>query len=361
MATATATGQRTQQAATREDKGDFERLLEKSVRYTPFAESEPIELKYGQVHRFISPRTKSGAAPSESDIVRFMMLCQARALNPWVGDAYLIGYDSKNGPTFSLVTSIQALLKRAEANPLFDGMQQGVIVRLKDGTIKEREGDLYLPGETLVGGWARLYRKDRSIPFYDALNLSVYSKGNEQWGRDPAGMVVKCAQASVLRTAFPSQLSGLYIDHEMAREAYQRATPSASVVSPRTLERLVETRGPVESATAATSAAGETRQATAEPVQEERQQEPESPADEQSHVEPERQAANGDTAGHWQAFVDLLKQCTSEADARGLYDVTFGPDSQIGWTGEQDLAASRMVADHIAAIPKISKPTKGGK
>lgn len=63
----------------------------------------------------------------------------------------------------------------------------------------------------------------------------------------------------------------------------------------------------------------------------------------------------------WEVFVGLLKQCTSEADARRLYDVTFGPDSSISWTTEQDGEAARLVAEHVAALPKTSKPTKGGK
>jgi len=225
------TGQQQTRSAgvTREEQSEFDRLMAKSVKsvkYTPFGETDEIELTYGQVLSFISARTKSGKTASEADIIKFMMLCKARGLNPWVGDAYLVGYDATNGPEFSLITSVSALMKRAEANPAFDGIESGVVVAV-DRVITERQGDLVLAGERLVGSWAKCYRKDRRVPFYDALNLSTYDKGYSQWKKDQSGMIVKCAEASVLRKAFPSQLSALYISQEMAERIYER-TPATS-------------------------------------------------------------------------------------------------------------------------------------
>lgn len=227
---ATSGQQQTRSAGvTREEQTEFDRLMAKSVKsvkYTPFGETDEIELTYGQVLSFISARTKSGKTASEADIIKFMMLCKARGLNPWVGDAYLVGYDATNGPEFSLITSVSALMKRAEANPAFDGIESGVVVAV-DRVITERQGDLVLAGERLVGSWAKCYRKDRRVPFYDALNLSTYDKGYSQWKKDQSGMIVKCAEASVLRKAFPSQLSALYISQEMAERIYER-TPATS-------------------------------------------------------------------------------------------------------------------------------------
>jgi phage recombination protein Bet len=208
--------QQAKQATQAATTSDLDRLMARSVTYTPFAEQEPIDLSFAQVKRFISARTKSGQTASDEDIVKFMMLCKARGLNPWVGDAFLVGYDSQQGPTFSLITSIQALMKRAEAHPQFDGLQSGVIVQDVTGKIVEREGDLVLANEKLVGGWAKCYRKDRSVVCYDSLNLSTYDKGRSQWEKDKSGMIVKTAEASVLRKSFPSQLAGLYIQQEAA-------------------------------------------------------------------------------------------------------------------------------------------------
>jgi len=191
----------------------------RSVTFTPFGESEEIELSIGAVRNFIAAKTKSGAEPSQAELVKFLMLCKARALNPWVGDAYLVGYDSRDGATFSLITSIQALLKRAEANADFDGLESGVIVYVEADKSRElnyRDGDLVLKGEVLVGGWARCHRKNLSKPFFDALNVEVFDQNFGRWKKDKAGMIVKCAEASVLRSAFATQLGGLYIANEMS-------------------------------------------------------------------------------------------------------------------------------------------------
>lgn len=185
------------------------------ITYVPLGGKNTVELTMGMVKKFLCTPTKSGNIASDSDIVKFMMLCKARELDPWVGDAYLVGYDSSDGPVFSLITAAQALLKRAEISPEYDGMESGVIVRDESGSIINREGDLVLDGETLVGGWARCFRKDRSKPSYDSLKLSTFSTGKSRWQKDPAGMIVKCAEASALRKAFPTQLGGLYSREEM--------------------------------------------------------------------------------------------------------------------------------------------------
>ena len=192
--------------------------VESCVEYIPFAEQKAITLSIAMVKRFLTHPTKSGKMPTDDDVMKFIMLCKSQELNPWTGDAYLLGYDAHDGPQFSMITAVQALFKRAEANVNFDGMEQGVIVVKQKGDDAEpeyRAGDLVLPGENLVGGWARVYRKDREVPFFDALKLGTFNTGRSQWKKDPAGMIVKCAEASVLRKAFPTQLGGLYHDAEM--------------------------------------------------------------------------------------------------------------------------------------------------
>jgi phage recombination protein Bet len=195
---------------------------EKSIRYVPIGGTEEIEISIGVMSNFIAHKTRSGIGPSRADLVRFMMLCKASALNPWTGDAYLIGYDTmENGvkvAKFSMIVAAQALFKRAELNKDFNGIESGVIVRNADGAIEYREGDFYLPEddtEKLLGGWARVYRKNCDKPFYDALKLAVYSTGKSRWAVDPAGMIVKVAESSALRKAFPNTLADCYTREEM--------------------------------------------------------------------------------------------------------------------------------------------------
>ena len=146
--------------------------------------------------------------------MRFVMLCRARQLDPWVGDGFLIGYDAKDGPQFSLITSFQALLKRAELHSAFDGLEAGVVIQTKKG-IEHREGELVLGGETVVGAWAIAFRKDRSHNPRHTINMAAYNKGHGIWRTDPAGMLLKCAKAKAIREAFPSSTGGLYVGEEM--------------------------------------------------------------------------------------------------------------------------------------------------
>lgn len=189
---------------------------ETTITYTPLGETEAIHLTLARVKAYLCTPTKSGKMPTDEQVIKFMMMCKAGSLNPWVNDAYLVGYDGKDGPTFSLITAQQALLKRAEASPEYDGMESGVIV-LRGDQITERQGDLVLKGEELVGAWARVYRRDRKVPSYDAINLNAYDKQRSLWNSDKSGMIVKCAQASALRAAFPSTLAAMYCREEMER------------------------------------------------------------------------------------------------------------------------------------------------
>jgi len=172
--------------------GKAQSAEERVIEYTPLGESVSIKLTIDMVRKFLCVPTKQGHWPDDATIIKYMMVCRQRKLNPWVGDCYLLGYDTKNGPKFSIVVAVQALFKRAEISDQFDGIESGVVVIGKDDEIIERQGDLVFRGEQLVGGWAAVYRKDRSKPFYQRLALSTYRKDTPQWQSDGAGMIVKC-------------------------------------------------------------------------------------------------------------------------------------------------------------------------
>ncbi len=202
----------------KQTKAVSERSKDRVIRYVPFMADDAIELSISIVRKFIAVPTKSGKLPSDADCVKFMMLCKARALNPWEGDAFLVGYDTQRGPQFSLITAHQALLKRAEACETYEGMESGITVRLKDGTIEDIQGDLVPPETELIGGWARVYRSDRRIPTYRRVDLAVFNTGRSRWEKDPAGMIVKCAEADALRSTFPNKIGGMYTEAEGGRQ-----------------------------------------------------------------------------------------------------------------------------------------------
>lgn len=183
------------------------------VEFTPFGTKDKIQLSIEIVKRLVAVKTKTGKTASDEDAFRFMLLCQARKLNPFEGDCYLIGYDGHAGPSFSLITAHQAFLKRAELHPEFDGMDSGTIV-LRKGEIVDLVGDWHMPEDRILGGWATVWFKGRAHPMKKRLRLERFNKNYGIWRDDPAGMIVKCAEADALRSSFPTMLGGMFIREE---------------------------------------------------------------------------------------------------------------------------------------------------
>lgn len=187
----------------------------KSYEFVPLGSSDKIRLTAAMVRAFIAVKTKKGCLPSEADCIRFIMLCKGKRANPFEGDCYLLGYDTDDGPKFSMVCGIDLFLKRAEQEPDFDGAESGVIICREDGALEERPGSLVLGSEKLAGGWSRVWRKGRRIPEYKSVKFSTYDTGRSRWKADPGGMIEKVARSQALRAAFPTPLGGLYAREEM--------------------------------------------------------------------------------------------------------------------------------------------------
>lgn len=194
---------------------------EKEIEYIPFGSDGPIKLSVALVMKYLCEPTKSGRVCSPRDAMKFLMLCQAKGLNPWEGDAFLVGYDTMVNnvvvPKYSLITAHQSLLKRAEVHPEFDGMKSGLILLVNEdtGETVDREGDFHLESEVVIGAWATVFFKTRKYPTHRRLRRSRFDKGFAQWKEDPAGMTVKCCEADSLRSSFPSKIGGLYLREEM--------------------------------------------------------------------------------------------------------------------------------------------------
>lgn len=156
------------------------------------------------------------------ELVMFINLCKFNGLNPWLKEAYCIKYG--NEPA-AIVPSKDAFLKRAEANPEFDGYKAGVIIYNEEtGEFKYRDGAMLFKGEILAGGFAEVYRKNRSHPYRAEVSFDEYvgrkSDGslNSNWGKRPATMIRKVALVQALREAFPTSLGGLVTAEEQGVE-----------------------------------------------------------------------------------------------------------------------------------------------
>lgn len=209
--------QQVAQAATQttDNKSLLDQILDNPITYTPFMSDKPLTLSVRVVLRFFAKPSKSGVKCSPEQAAHFLRLCEARSLNPWEGDAYIVGYDNRDGGTeFNLITAYQAIIKRAETHPEYDGMECGVTVADEEGKFTDIEGELAPDGYRLVGGWARVYSKKKSKPTYRRLKLSAYKKPFGRWIFDAEGMIQKCAKATALRETFPNKLGGLYLAEE---------------------------------------------------------------------------------------------------------------------------------------------------
>lgn len=190
---------------------------ERAVTYKPFGAADEIKLTVAIIQNLIAVKTKSKQTCGPQDAMKFIMMCQAQRLNPFQGDAYLVGYDTNDGPKFSLITAHQAFLKRAETSPDYEGMESGIILRNGESGVTEREGDFKLPDEEVVGGWAKVFRKGRK-PMYRRLSIAQRKPKYETpfWSPDKAPeQIVKCAEADALRATFPTLLGGLRIEGEI--------------------------------------------------------------------------------------------------------------------------------------------------
>ena len=145
-------------------------------------------------------------------------MCKARKLNPFLREAYCIKYG--NQPA-ALVVGKDAVLKRAIRHPQYNGRENGVIVQTEDGEVVERKGAFKLDEEKLVGGWAKVYRKNWEFPTYVSVSLSeaIQTKkdgeANSNWKNKPATMIEKVAVVRALRETFIEELGGMYEAEEM--------------------------------------------------------------------------------------------------------------------------------------------------
>ena len=149
---------------------------------------------------------------TDQEVVMFIELCKAQHLNPFIREAYLIKFGSAPA---NIVVGKDVFVRRAYRNPDYEGMRAGIVVVDKTGDVKEREGSLKAPGETLIGGWCEVYIKNKKHPIKSIVSLEEYSKAQSTWKSMPMVMIRKVAMVTALREAFPEDLQGMYDASEM--------------------------------------------------------------------------------------------------------------------------------------------------
>jgi phage recombination protein bet len=185
---------------------------------------EAVKLSYNIVRSYL---TRGNAAVTDQEVAMFISICKYNQLNPFLNEAYLIKFGSNPA---QMIVSKEALMKRAEANPSYDGLEAGLIL-LRNNEVIEVEGNFHLPTDEILGAWAKVYRKDRSKPFVAKVNLSEYDKKQSSWSDKKATMIGKVAKVQALREAFPVQLGAMYTQEEQGVvETQGRTVIDAEVV-----------------------------------------------------------------------------------------------------------------------------------
>lgn len=178
------------------------------------ANGEMVKLSPAMIKKYL---VSGGGNVSDGEVMMFLSLCRYQHLNPFLREAYLIKFGNTDPAT--IVTGKDVFTKRADAHPNYKGKKAGVVVLKENGEIEEREGTMVLPNENLVGGWAKVFIKDKEAE-YQSVSFDEYAGRkkdgtlNSQWAKKPATMIRKVAVVQALREAFPDRFQGMYAKEE---------------------------------------------------------------------------------------------------------------------------------------------------
>jgi phage recombination protein Bet len=170
---------------------------------------EEVKLSYNIVRSYL---VKGNAPVTDQELVNFISICKFNKLNPFLNEAYLVKFGGQSASA-QMIVSKEALMKRAEACPEYDGFKAGLIVE-RGSVVTDVEGSFMLPTDVLLGGWAEVHRKDRKYPVIARVSLAEYDKKQSTWAEKKSTMIRKTAIVQAMREAFPAQLGAMYTAEE---------------------------------------------------------------------------------------------------------------------------------------------------
>ncbi|WP_329474216.1 phage recombination protein Bet (plasmid) [Streptomyces sp. NBC_01723] len=157
-----------------------------------------------------------------AELASFLHLCQRTQLDPFSRQIYLIGrWDRRAGrKVFTPQTSIDGYRVTAHRAAAKAGHKLGY----EDTVWCDSSGkwfDVWLSAEPPAAAKVVVVRDGQRFPA--VAKYSEYVQTNKEnkpiglWGKMPATMTAKCAEALALRMAFPNDLAGVYTAEEMAQ------------------------------------------------------------------------------------------------------------------------------------------------
>lgn len=191
--------------------------------------TKQIDFKSTEMINTLKNTVASGL--NEYEFLMFVEHCKATGLNPFKKEVWAIKtkpYKNKNGETVEgkvqIMTGIGGFHRIANDKAEYDGFETGLI-DINGGFVPQS-----YPKLDFIGGWCRVYRKDRRIPIEGVAMLEEYDKSKTEnyypdkgiWRIMKRAMIQKCAESIALRKAFPQELNGLYTQEEMSEEFNQK-------------------------------------------------------------------------------------------------------------------------------------------
>lgn len=151
----------------------------------------------------------SAKGTNYSEFKVFLYQAAKYQLDPLSNEIWAVKYD-KAEPA-SIFTGRDGFLAIAHRSGNFKGMETRVLVKDKDGGVREQM--IAVNRADIVGAVCRIYRKDSSdLPVEVAVSMADYNKGRSTWKSMTETMIKKVAESQALRKAF--NISGLYSPEE---------------------------------------------------------------------------------------------------------------------------------------------------
>lgn len=191
------------------------------------------EISPSQLVQALSPQDKATImslcmpkGSTDSELALYLYRCKELGFDPLSKELVLQKRISqKDGSVnLSFITTRDALLRKAELNPNYAGLNSGVVrendtflVDTEKGVVKHTFG---AQRGKIMAGWAVVYHKTR-LPVVSIADYTEYARANcnsPVWQAMPSAMIQKVAEVAALRRQFPILTQGLYTAEELEHE-----------------------------------------------------------------------------------------------------------------------------------------------